>query len=112
MPNTSVAIPCPSSGWRTALFEPSHALVVRDVLLRRRHRDDLRDGGELEIVELLEMETTVPHVEPLPGFLERVGEEFLRERRRVLAVRAVVHAHQVQRVVALLRAEAHVAERL
>jgi mRNA interferase RelE/StbE len=29
-----------------ALREPFHALVVRDVLLRRRHRDHLRDGRE------------------------------------------------------------------
>ena len=38
----------------SALHEPSHALVVRDVLLRRRHRDHLADGGELEIIERLE----------------------------------------------------------
>src|SRR5215203_5932088 len=34
------------------LREPLHAPVVREVLLRRRHGDHRRDGGELEIIEL------------------------------------------------------------
>src|SRR6476619_902473 len=88
---------------RSGLRESFHAFVVRDVLFRRRHRDHRRDGGELEIVELLEVETALPHVEPLPGFLECVDEKLLGKRRYVLAVRAVVRAHQVERVVALLR---------
>src|SRR5262249_49474333 len=94
------------------LRESSHALVVRDVLLRRRHPAHLRDGGELEIIELVEVKAALPHVEPLPGLLECVDEQLLGERRCVLAVRAVERAHQVERVVVLLRAKAHVAERL
>src|SRR5262245_16268352 len=39
----------------SALRQSFHALVVRDVLLRRRHRDHLRNGSELEIIELLEV---------------------------------------------------------
>src|SRR5215204_497742 len=100
-----------SMRWR-ALRESFRAPVVCDVLLWRRHGDYRRDGGELEIIELLEVQTALPHVEPLPGFLECVDEELFGERRCVLAGRAVVRAHQIERVVALLRAEAHVAERL
>src|SRR3954470_24261336 len=48
-------------GCRRVLLEPFHAPVVREVLLRRRHRDHRRDGGELEIIELLEVQTAIPH---------------------------------------------------
>src|SRR5678815_3400850 len=95
-----------------ALPESFHPLVVRDVLVRRRHGDYRRDGSELELIELLEVQTALPHVEALPGFLECVDEELLGERRCVLAGGTVERAHQVERVVALLRPEAHVAERL
>src|SRR4051812_50226773 len=48
------------------LGEPFGALVVRDVLLRGRHRDHLRYGGELEIIEVLEVEAAPPPPHPPP----------------------------------------------
>src|SRR5689334_22141280 len=58
------------------------------------------------------METALSHVESLPGLLECIGEKLPGERRCVLAVRALVRAHQIERVVALMGAEADVAEGL
>src|SRR4051794_19233569 len=81
----------PGKGYHPrVLREPFHSPVVREVLFRRRHCDHRADGGELEIIELLEVQTALPHVEALPGFPERVDEKLFGERRRVLAGRAVV----------------------
>ena len=62
-----------SSKSQVAMTETAaRAMKVQLQILEVRHRDHLRHGGELEIIERLEMETALPHVEPFPGLLECV----------------------------------------
>src|SRR5436309_12087807 len=80
-------------------------LVDRDVGLRGRAGDELADGVERQVVELLEADARLPHVELLAGLLERLPQP-------ALLPRVAVGAHQVESVVVLLRGERGVAQGL
>ena len=89
----------PCLGHQARLF------VHLDPLLARNRRDQLANRFERQIVRRLEMNATLPHVELLPRRPER--------RLQLLELtRTPKRAHQVERVVVLLRRERDVADRL
>ena len=79
--------------------------VAGDELRRRRGGDELADRGQGQVVQRLEADAALAHVEPFAGprecILERLG-----------AGRRLVGAGEVERIVMLLRREPRVAERL
>ena len=99
------------TGLRPTGLRPAHLrrprpapLVARDVLVGRRRGDQVADDVERDVLEPLEAHAALPHVELQPGAREAVAQA-------TLVLRVHVHAHEVQRVVTLLRGERDVAER-